>query len=194
MDVFYEESSIVNNSKKKQTKYKIIHCFTIFFLILGIICLFTFIMFIGDVGLMILTGFPTLFCWVNWFLLRKWEMGVNVSYDYSFVSGELRIAKVINVNRRKLVARLDCAEMIQVGDADCPAFERFRRTPGVKTVFCTSNFVASNDKFFMYIHTEYNGKKLFVLECREELLIHMLKFMKRTVLDHDYISQEKKNK
>lgn len=194
MDIFYEESSIANNSKKKERKYKIIHCFTLFFLFLGIICLIFFIMFIGDIGLMIIVGLPTLFCWMNWFLLRKWEMNVNVSYDYCFVSGELRIAKVINVNRRKLVARLDCAEMIQVGDADCPSFERFRSTPGIKTVFCTSNYVASEGKFFMYIHTEYNGKKLFILECREELLVNMLKFMKRTVLDHDYISQEKKNK
>ena len=72
--------------------------------------------------------------------------------------------------------------------------ERYRRTPGIKTVYCTSNYMASDGKFFMYIHTDYNGKKLFVLECREELLIHMLKFMKRTVLDHDYIAQEKKYK
>ena len=194
MDIFYEESSIANNSKKKEKRYKIIHCFTLFFLFFAIIFLFGFILCIGNVGFMIVIGLPALFCWINWFLLRKWEMGVNVSYDYSFVSGELRIAKVINVNRRKLVARLDCAEMIQVGDADCPAFERFRTTPGIKTVFCTSNYIASEGKFFMYIHTDYKGKKLFVLECREELLVNMLKFMKRTVLDHDYISQEKKNK
>ena len=45
----------------------------------------------------------------------------------------------------------------------------------------------------MYIHVDYNGKKLYVLECREELLVQMLKFMKRTALDRDYISQEKKN-
>ena len=45
----------------------------------------------------------------------------------------------------------------------------------------------------VYNTAEYNGKKLFVLECREELLAQMLKFMKRTALDHDYVSQEKKN-
>ena len=49
-------------------------------------------------------------------------------------------------------------------------------------------------KFFMYVCAQYNGKKLFVLECREELLMHMMKFVKRTVLDHDYVPQEKKNK
>jgi hypothetical protein len=41
----------------------------------------------------------------------------NVSYDYAFVSGELRIAKVINVNKRKLVARIQAEDIIQLGDA-----------------------------------------------------------------------------
>lgn len=193
MDVFYEESSIANNSKKKEKKYKIIHYISWIFLLGGIILLISFIMFIGDLGFMILFGLPALFCWGNWFLLYKWKMGVNVSYDYSFVSGELRIAKVINVNKRKLVARFDCTEIIQVGDVDSPSFDRFRSTPGLKTVFCTSNYEATDGKFFMYIRTDYNGQKLFVLECREELLVNMLKFMKRTALDRDYISQEKKN-
>jgi hypothetical protein len=194
MDIFYEESSIANNSGKKEKKYKIIHYASMFFLVLAIILTFIFVMFIGDIGFMIVSGLPALFCWGNWFLLYKWKMGVNVSYDYSFVSGELRIAKVINVNKRKLVARFDCNEIIQVGDVDNPAFDRFRASPGVKTVFCTSNYEAAEGKFFMYIHVDYNGKKLLVLECREELLVNMLKFMKRTALDRDYISQEKKNK
>ena len=32
------------------------------------------------------------------------------------------------------------------------------------------------------------------LECRELLLMHMLKFVKRTTLESDYVSQEKKKK
>ena len=196
MDIFYEESSIAGNSKKNGIKYKIIHYISMIFLILGILTLFL-IGFIPVEGWLISLIFVlswSLFFFGIWFLLRRWKMSINVSYDYSFVSGELRISKVINVNKRKLVAHLDCAEIIQVGDADCPAFERFQTTPGVKTVYCTSNYEAASGKFFMYIHTEYDGKKLFVLECREDLLVNMLKFMKRTALDHDYVSQEKKNK
>ena len=44
----------------------------------------------------------------------------------------------------------------------------------------------------MYILINNDGKKLYVLECRELLLVEMLKFMKRTVLESDYVSQEKK--
>ena len=196
MDVFYEESSIANNARKKEKKYKVISFFSGFFLAIAIITLFLILYVPVDMGWggVIYVIMQSLFFFGIWFLLRKWKMNVNVSYDYSFVSGELRVSKVININKRKLVARFDCAEIIQVGDADAPSFERFRTTPGVKTVFCTSNYEAAEGKFFMYIHIEYNGKKLFVLECREELLANMLKFMKRTALDHDYVSQEKKNK
>ena len=121
-------------------------------------------------------------------------MRINISYDYSFVSGELRISKVINVNKRKLVARFDCEDMIQFGDVDNPSFERFRSDASTKTVICTSNEVAGPGKFFMYILAEYNGKKLFVLECREEMLINILKFARRNKLESDYVMQEKKQK
>lgn len=197
MDVFYEESSIANNLKKKQRKYKVINFFS--WLCFAIAILMLFFVFYGvpiDEGYAgVIYFLVQALCFFGmWFLLRKWKMNVNVSYDYSFVSGELRISKVISTNKRKLVARFDCAEIIQVGDSDSPAYERFSSTPGVKTVFCTSNTEAAEGKFFMYIYIEYDGKKLFLLECREELLANMLKFMKRTALDHDYVSQEKKNK
>lgn len=193
MDVFYEESSTPQNFSKKEKRYKVIHVLSVIVLAITCIFLWIFVLSIGSIGDMIIWGMQSLFCFGVWFLLHKWKSGINVSYDYCFVSGDLRIAKVININKRKLVAKFDCAEIIQVGDVDSPAFDRFRSDPTTKLVLCTSNDEAADGKFFMYIHVDYNGKKLFVLECREELLIQMLKFMKRTALDHDYVSQEKKN-
>ena len=194
MDVLYEESALVHNSAKKQKKYNIITIFSTTFLFLWIFWVifgFNFVD-ITSVGDWIVWGF--IFIWLvgAWLLLRMLKARVNVSYDYVFVSGELRISKVINVNRRKLVARIDCEDMIQFGDVDNPAFDRFRGDPGIKTVFCTSNDMAAEGKFFMYILAEYNGKKLFVLECRELLLMNILKFARRNKLDSDYVSQEKK--
>ena len=90
------------------------------------------------------------------------------------------------------MARIDCEEMIQIGDVDNPSYERFRSDPATKSVICTSNNVAAEGKFFMYILANHDGKKLFVLECRETLLLNLLKFVKRTVLESDYVMQEKK--
>ena len=195
MDVFYEESATASNSDKKRRKYNILTAISgiflglaIFWVVLG----FNFVINVTELGSWIFWGMIFLWLLAAWFLLRMWKMRINVSYDYVFVSGELRISKVININRRKLVARIDCEEMIQFGDVDNPSFDRFRSDPNVKTVLCTSNDEPAEGKFFMYILAEYNGKKLFVLECRELLLMNMLKFARRNKLESDYVMQEKK--
>ena len=121
-------------------------------------------------------------------------MRLNLSYDYTFVSGELRIAKVININKRKLVVRIQSEDIIQLGDTDNVSFDNLRADPNTKTILCTSNEEAAEDKFFMYILVNDNGKKLYVLECRELLLMNILKFVKRTTLESDYVSQERKKK
>lgn len=205
MDAFYEESAVDHNSAKSARKYRILHVISTICLVIAILLLVVFLFnfpfgsgggeavaslrfvfgFCGMQGAMFLLA---------WFLLRKWKLRYNVSYDYCFVSGELRISKVFNVNKRKLIARVDCAEMIQVGDIDNPSYERFKSDPTVKEVVCTPNFEAGEGKFFMYVLAEYNGKKLFVLECRELLLMNIMKFAKRSVLESDYVMQEKKQR
>ena len=193
MDVFYEESAVAQHAKKGERNYKIAHIVSNVFLALGIIAILFGINFI-PVNAWIVWGGICVWFFVAWFLLFKWKARFNVSYDYVFVSGELRISRVINVNKRKLVTRLECSEIIQLGDVDNPSFERFKNDPTVKTVICTSNDTPMEGKFFMYILIEDNGKKLYVLECREKLLIEMMKFTKRTVLESDYVMQEKKQK
>lgn len=192
MDVFYEESAKAKDSIKAGRKYKIIHYASIFFLVLGILGL----MFMWNMPLDGLAFWLFICAWffICWFVLFKMKNRFNVSFDYAFVSGELRIARVINVNKRKLVARIQAEDIIQLGDVDNTAFDGLRANPNTKTILCTSNDVAEEGKFFMYILVNDNGKKLYVLECRELLLMHILKFVKRTTLESDYVSQEKKKK
>ena len=202
MDAFYEESAINQNAIKEGRRYKIFNVISYIFLFLGILLLVMaiFNMPLGgsDAG-----GYWMLFWFMllqglmfmgMWFAFYKIKSRYNVSFDYVFVTGELRISKVFNVNKRRLVARIDCEDMIQVGDVDNPSFDRFRADPMVKTVFCTPNVETSNGKFFMYVLANYNGRKLYVLECRENLLMNIMKFAKRSVLESDYVMQERKQK
>ena len=194
MDVFYEESALAHNSDKKLKKYNILTIISTVFLVFGILWIIIgfYTVDVTVIGDWIVWGMICAWLFGAWFLMRRWKMRINISYDYSFVSGELRISKVINVNKRKLVARIDCEDMIQFGDVDNPSFDRFRNDPNVKTVICTSNDDAAEGKFFMYVLADYNGRKLFVLECRELLLMNILKFAKRNKLESDYVMQEKK--
>ena len=197
MDVFYEESSIASNAKKGARKYKIYAYSSYFFMVLAILTLFFIFLFVpinGDPGALIMSLATVLLFVGFWFFFRRLRLNTNVSYDYCFVSGELRISKVININKRRLVAKFDVEDIVQIGDVDSPSFDRFFADPTSKNVFCTSNADAAEGKFFMYILAEYNGKKLFILECRENLLMNIMKFAKRTTLDHDYVMQDKKQK
>lgn len=212
MDVFYEESSINANAKREERKYKIFHVLSYFFLIIGIIFIIVCISFfpinpIPDASedkqaehaaLRFVFGFigvQGILFLIGWFIFFKLKSRFNVSYDYIFVSGELRITKVFNVNKRKVVDVITCDEMLQIGDTDNPSFERLRSAPNTKTIFCTANNEPAQGKFFMYIllsGVEY--KYLYILECREMLLMQIMKFARRSVLESDYVMQEKKQK
>lgn len=211
MDAFYEESAINQNGARGEKIYKLLNiCYYVSLVIsiFALVSLFTntsvgnpenlegdalqayqfsqAIVFISGAFLCV---FGTLA--VGLFLTKR---RVNISYDYVFVSGELRISKVFNVNHRRLLARIDCQDMVQVGDVDNPSFERFCADPTNKKVICTPNAEPSKGKFFMYVLADYEGRKLFVLECRESLLTNIMKFAKRSVLESDYVMQEKKQK
>lgn len=192
MEVFYEESAVYHKADKSKVKYTVLSVLSGLFLFLTCFMLFLTLQFMPNVELMLYFGMPALMFLGFWFAFWKWKSTVNVSYDYAFVSGELRIARVYNTKKRKAVARFDCADIIQFGDVDSPSYERLRTDPTTKNVICTSNYEAAEGKFFMYVLAQYNGKKLFVLECTENLLMNILKFVKRSALDRDYVMQEKK--
>lgn len=209
MDVLYEESAVNANAAKGEKRYKILNLFTWFFGVLALI--FAILFVIGLVSfLMAMSAMKaedrataigslifyfmmiTLFGgpWLACFLMKR---KLNVSFDYTFVSGELRISKVFNVNRRKFLFRIDAESIQKMGDADSPSFDRVISDPSVKKIVCTPNAEPSGGKFFLYIVTsESGGRRVYILECREELLINILKFVKRGILESDYVMQEKK--
>ncbi len=189
MDVFYEESAIARNPAEAR-RYNLLHIFSRIFLVLGLVVLaFGFAILPWQLLLLL-----CVWNFLTWFLLRRWKKKYNVSYDYCFVSGELRISRVFNINRRRLLTRIQATDILQMGDVDNSGFDGLRADPMTKTVVCTSNEDAEEGKFFLYLLVAENGKKLYVLECRETLLMHLLRFTGRAVLESDYVSQEKKAK
>lgn len=217
MDVIYEESAVNAKNTRGEKIYKVLNIFSKIF---GFVALVSLIFFLFMLLSILVGGAPgadadqnlkdsyiltqsgtyilgifTLFFGGLWLWIRMFKRRVNVSYDYTFVSGELRIAKVFNVNRRKFLYRVESEDILQLGDVECDSYDRIKADPSNKTIVCTSNSAPAEGKFFMYIHcVAASGRTLYVLECRETLLVHMLKFVKRGTLAPDYVSQEKKNK
>ncbi len=218
MDVFYEESAVNSNAEKGMKIYKVLHIISLICLILFFICAVLVLTNIPscapkegnytDIALfeqalagyswrlficLFFLGMAILFLF-GWFLFYQLKRRVNISYDYIFVSGELRIAKIFNINKRKFLEKIDCEDIVQIGDTENPSFERFATAPDTKVVYYTQNMEAAEGKFFMYILVNSNGKRLLVLEARELLLMNILKFTRRGVLESDYVMQEKKQK
>ncbi len=212
MEAFYEESAVCSKAVKQEKKYKIFHAISIvaaaITVVVGILFVFlimsrigsqkpsegealenyrlltTFIVFLG----LIIVVFSSI-----WLIFRILKFRMNVTYDYIFVSGELRIAKVMSSTRRKFIVKIGAEDVLALGDVETESFERICKDPMVKLVVCTSNAYPMKGKFFMYIHSAgQKGRNVYVLECREELLAQILRFVGRNKLAHDYVSQEKK--
>lgn len=203
MDVFYEESAVAKNTGKQARRWKILNILSYVALCLMIILAYNMIMFI-PIGTPEQKGYMEalslfLFFTMNfllmagfWVFLFTWKRRTNVAYDYVFVSGELRITKVFHNHKRKLLTRFESENIMQIGDADSNSYDRLCKDPNVKQVICTSNDIAADGKFFMYILINDDGKKLYVLECRETMLMHIMRFAKRSALATDYVMQDKK--
>ena len=207
MDIFYEESAINQKAKRREKLCtvlnilsKVFYVLAIIFLMIGIVNMpvcspesveginmeeyeFAKFLFSTFIFFAVLFGF-------SGFYLSYIRKIINVSYDYAFVSGELRISKVVSTTRRKLVARIDCNDMIQIGNVDSASYERCRLSPDTREIVCTPNKEPAEGKSFVYILAAHNGKTLFVLECRDLLLVNIFKFAKRSILASDYTSKK----
>lgn len=200
MEVLYEESALNQKAKRNSVFYTIANVIFWASVVIGLILCVDLVLnfpFVPDVGTFFLVLvwrlLPPALCagtaFVAWLVTRK----VNVSYDYTFVSGELRISRVFNVNKRKFMYEITSDEILQVGDVEGQNYERIVSDPNVKLLVCTPNEVPADDKFFMYLLVKAGTQKqVYVLECREELLTHILKFVKRGTLEDGYVSQETK--
>lgn len=201
----YEESAINLKENKHKTYYLVALAFQILFIAGAVLWAIVMLLLLPlpnpEKNVPFIAVLPD---WIFFFgvlftlicgaiVLRMVKRRFNVSFDYLCVSGELRISKVFNVKKRKFICRLDASQIIQLGDIENPSYERFRKMPGVKEVVCTPNMTAGRDKFFMYIFAHHEGtKKIFLLECREGLLINLMQYLRRDVLDRDYVPQAKK--
>ena len=205
LETLYEESAINLNEKKQKLIHNILHGAQVLFIVLAVVWVMLMGGFLpmpdaskGETFANVLPDWIFFFAFLTSFIVGAVCMSFlkkrfNVSFDYLCVSGELRISKVFNQRKRRLVCRLQPNDIISVGDMDSSSYDRYRAMPGMKEIICTPNMTSASGKFFMYVLAQYEGgKKIFLLECREALLINMMQYLRRDVLDSGYVPQAKK--
>ena len=198
-EIHYEETSRVNNEVKTNKRYKITMGVSYGSLVVGIFWLVFFInfcdfskmhpsnvlLFIVELMFWIL---PIIIFIVLFIIFRKIGKKTYVEYDYSFLSGEVRVAKVPKNSYRKGVIRFQASSIDRIGKKDSKSYENFSSMPGVKKLKLTVNSLPSEGCSFYYMLIRHEGiKKLLIFDCSELFIANVLKFCNaRAVLDRDY--------
>lgn len=107
------------------------------------------------------------------FFLKK---RFNVSYDYVFVQDELRVSKVFNGRKRKLLRTFSSDQILKMGKCDSDSFERTCAGFDKKQIrLLTPNKQPSEGKEFYYVlYSTSIEKAVYILEARQELMEYMI--------------------
>ena len=190
-EVFYEESVGMRDEKPAKRRYTI---FTVSGVLCIIFAIFSFMNFMftdmnveGYVISLIVWGvlFAVMLAGAIFMFIKRHSF--YLSYDYTFVSGELRISKVIHNRKRKLLYRLSDDKLILIGRIESASYKKLKAAPNSKEDILTPNVEAEEGKEFFYIQAATNvGKRILVLECRPQLISTILRYTKRNILESEF--------
>ncbi len=190
-EVLYEESAVSLNAYREESIYKILNVTGIVFFIISLIPLLMGTGYFFTEGettqedlfdLIINLFFFALFFTVSlilYFIKKKF----NNSYDYIFVSGELRITKVCG-NSRKPLYKINPDEILKVGRVDSRSYENLKFNRSLQEIRFTVNKTPAKDKEFYYmLYSDNVGKKIFIFECRETLIKNIAMYVSRDTME-----------
>ncbi|MBE7081021.1 MAG: hypothetical protein E7372_00485 [Clostridiales bacterium] len=193
-EVFYEETATIQNQEKAAKKYN-------FFKLISRICyilftLYAIILFLffgpdpnGAIFSIIFSFLPLVIFLVTAILCGRYKNTLYVEYDYTFISGSIRIAKVVKDYRRKTVINFDTYNIEKIGRYNSSTYNKYQIMPGINKLILTQNLIASENKDFYYLVVNVNSKKnLLVLECSDQFIVNILKFSKKTILEERFFN------
>ena len=192
-EIFYEESSHIQNEKKAKTIFIV---FTVLAAISFIMMIFWFFMigFVkvedlkkGNIVVNIIHLFvPSLMFLGLGILSMNFRSKFYVDYDYTFVTGSVRFSKIIRNVKRKNICSFNVEAIEKVGKVDSETFNMYLKMPGIKKKPLTLNVYPSNEDFFYMVVNTDKGKELFILDCKEEFIATVLRYSNRGILEKDY--------
>ena len=188
-EVFYEESVSTTNVSKNKVKYYIVKVIAIISIIIGVLMTFFFLLFVNlsNMFQLIFFGIILIGSYVIGFVYLRKKDAFLLDFDYTFVSGSVRISKVLNNKRRRPVLSFNTSDIIQLGKYQSNTFEKIIKDTTNKKIIATPNECAAEGKDFYYIHLTAKGlKHILILECSETFMYNVLKFSSKTVLEPDF--------
>ena len=192
LDIFYEETTTIQNEKGASIKFGIFNFLSAISYVLAVV--WAFLVFFGvEFGKgnllvnILFSIIPILLFIFSGIMLGKVRNKFYVEYDYTFISGEVRVSKVIKQKKRVNVLTFETKHIEKIGKYGSKTYERYVNMPETTQTIFTSNNTAceGKDLFYIVLNTS-NGKNLMIFECTEIFIAHVLKFSNKTVLEEDY--------
>lgn len=196
IDVFCEETAICLNAAAEKKKYYVFKVLSIIFFIISVllilIVLYTYdFSKISEGSLLVNILFlvlPVLSGISIGILFLIFKNRYCVDYDYTFVSGSIRISKIIKEIKRKNLYKFESSAIEKIGKYGSDSYNGYIKLPNVKVVAATSNKNPAQNKefFYMVVNGLDQHKIILILECSETFIANVLKFANRYVLEKDY--------
>lgn len=191
-EIFYEEVSMLNREKAGLRKYRLLKIFSIASYVMAVLFVLMFYFFYDlenfnflAFTLSVLLPFVLfIFCGIA---LGRIKNNMFVDYDYTFVTGSVRVSKVIRRIKRKNVLKFETTEIEQLGKYGSETYEKLEKTPGMKKMILTSNQTPSDGNDFYYLQVNAEGShKLLVFDCSEKFMATILRYSNRNILEKDF--------
>ena len=178
---FYENSAGPQKEKLHKTLYTIYSVLFVVAVIAFCLFLYLFIM-LGDSGFVFLTIFSLIFGISTYVVRRK----ILIYYDYTYISGEIRIVKVINGKFRKKFLFFDAKDVFIVGKVGSAEFEKLYESSDIKKKMATPNGFSAEKQLY-YAGVKINGEKnLIIMECQEKFLSYIVSYTGKSIIEKDY--------
>lgn len=178
---FYENSASPRSEKGQKVIY------TIYNVLFGLsvaasVILLLLLLMTFDTGFIVLTCLAIIFAVVLYLIRKK----ILTYFDYTFISGEMRIVRVINGRYRRKFLVFDCKDVFLLGKVGSESFERLYSTPRIKKRMATPNGFGS-DKQLYYVGVDIQGEKnIVIMECDEKMLSFIASYAGRNAIEKDY--------
>lgn len=188
IEAFLEETVLDVNKNKNLKKYKFFNTIMVIFIILLILYACFVVSFVPLSWTIIFTGIlPLILLGLSAFFSAKFRDMYCVDYDYVFVSGDVKIIKVINDRKNRLAANFRCVDLERIGKYDSPTFKKYLLMPNNKVYYMTSNELPSNNNDFYYVvFNTKDEKRIIVLECSKKFISYIIYSSNRTILEEGF--------
>jgi len=193
-EIFYEETATILDETKTSKKYNLFKIISnvsyILFTIYAVILLVFFVPEKNNpIFSIIYSLFPLIILLVVAIVCGKYKNTLYVEYDYTFISGTIKVSKIIKNSKRKSVISFDTYNIEKIGNYDSLLYKKYELMPGINKKILTHNSSPLDNKNLYYIVANVNSQKyLLVFECTQQFIFNIIKFSKKTVLEERFLN------